>query len=141
MTLLYRKKEIIMPAVWTFRCYRTVGGRDVVSDWYEKQRPEVQAKFDTTIEFLIQAEPHEWDRPSFGKLAGPCAGLGEIRFKAGRTQHRPLGFTEPGCKFTIVFVAQEKGGRFVPPTACETALSRKTEVLQNGSRADVCGCL
>jgi hypothetical protein len=75
-------------------------------------------------------------RQSLQGPSGPCAGLAEIRFKADNVQQRPLGFHSGSQEFTILFWATEKGGKFVPLSACETALRRKAEVLGNKDRAD-----
>lgn len=67
-----------------------------------------------------------------------CAGLGEIRFEWNKVQYRPIGFASGEMEFTLVFVAQEHGKRFVPPTTCQISQNRKAEVLANRKRARVC---
>ncbi len=71
----------------------------------------------------------EWGRSNYCKtLQGPCSGLMEMRFLAENIQQRPLGFQSGHKEFTILFWAQEKGGKLQPRTACEKALKRKDEV-------------
>ena len=118
--------------LWTFLCFVSESGRDIVRDWYNEQAPEVQAAFDVAIEYL-RDQPHvKWVRPYFGTLDGKCAGLGEIRFKANKVQHRPIGFFgSKRMQFTILFFAIEKDRKFIPKNTCETAQNRKDLVLQN----------
>jgi Gp49-like protein DUF891 len=130
-----------MAVLWTFRCYVSLRGIDEIQLWYEGQSEKVQAKFDSRLKFLAQRERHHWKREPFDDLHGECDGLGEIRFKADRIEHRPLGFFSPGNMFTLVFCAQEKNSRFVPRNACETALNRKAQILADRERAHVCSLI
>jgi len=124
---------------WTFLCFLSDGGRDVIRDWYDEQAPEVQAEFDVALSYLREQPPAQWVRPSFGTLRGKCAGLEEIRFKANKIQHRPIGFFGPeGMQFTLLLCATEKDRKFIPPSTCDTAQRRKAIVLNNKGRADEC---
>jgi hypothetical protein len=80
----------------------------------------------------------DWRRPLFAQLYGECEGLWEIRFEADGVQHRPLGFFQGSDVFTLAFCAQEKDGKFVPLSACKTALSRKAEILTNRENSRAC---
>jgi Phage derived protein Gp49-like (DUF891) len=125
-----------MAVRWTFRSYVSPDGEDLVASWYQAQSPTVQAKFDRRLHDLRQMAPHEWREPFTKQLEGNCDGLVELRFKADRVQHRPLGFYGPvRMEFTIIFFAIEKGSRFEPADACATGIRRKNEVLQNPGRA------
>ena len=118
--------------VWTFRSYVSSDGDEEVADWYEAQPQGVRAKFDRRLHDLRQLKPNEWREPLTKQLEGNCDGLVEIRFKADRVQHRPLGFYGPGrMEFTILLCAREVGDRFDPADACDRALRRRDEVLQN----------
>ena len=120
-------------------CFLSDGGRDVIRDWYDEQTSEVQAEFDVALSYLREQPPAQWVRPSFGTLTGECAGLGEIRFKANKVQHRPIGFFGPErMQFTLLLCAIEKGRKFIPKNTCDTAQKRKTIVLKNKERADEC---
>lgn len=121
-----------------FQCYVNAGGVDVIDIWYEAASPRVQAKFDSRRKFLNETPRSKWARPHFSGLNGACSGLSEIRFDADKVQHRPIGF-QHGEKFVIVLVAIEKGGKFHPKDACNTAQDRKKEVLKDGGRACDCG--
>jgi hypothetical protein len=121
-----------MGAAWTFLTYVSPNGVQEVPQWYDAQSPKVQAAFDQRIRVLRQMEPHEWVEPYVKKLRGQCTGLVEIRFKADRVQHRPLGFYGPSrSEFTILLCAREIGDRFDPLDACAIALRRKKDVTYN----------
>lgn len=121
---------------WTFRCYcASDGKRDVIQDWYDSQSPETQAEFDNTLDFLRPRGRDEWKRPQFDVLHGECAGLGEIRFKANRVEHRIVGYFGPDrMKFAMLVAAIEKDKKFIPKSTCRTAQRRKTEVESNSTR-------
>lgn len=124
--------------LWTIRCYLDDKRNDVIDAWRQQQPEELQAKFDERVRYL-RAQPRErWVRPYFDTLKGNCKGLGEIRFKYNNVQYRPLGFFSGKLEFTLVFIAQEKGGRFDPLSACEQGLKRKLEIEADRSRANDC---
>ncbi len=126
-------------SLWTIRCYLSTSGRDKIEDWFTSQTPTVQAEFLVRLEYLMEHPRQDWRRPHFDILKRECKGLGEIRFKADRLQHRMLGFFGPNrMEFTLVFPAIEKDRKFVPKSACNIGLRRKTEVLKDGSRAKRC---
>lgn len=127
-----------MSAWWTFLCYLTERGIDVIDEWYSGQPEALQAKFDTRMRYLQQHPRSDWIRPYFDTLGKKCAGLGEIRFEWNKVQYRPIGFASGEMEFTLVFVAQEHGRRFVPSTTCEISQKRKAEVLADRKRARVC---
>jgi hypothetical protein len=121
---------------WEFRCYVSSKGINEIRAWYDQQSKAVQGTFISRLRILGQCMPEEWRPKPFRWLRHECAGLGEIRFKAGNVQHRPLGFrSDRGqqCVFTFVFCAKEKGGRFVPPNACEIGLDNKA-IIQGDAR-------
>src|SRR5438045_3415322 len=122
-------------ALWTFRTYVSPQGEEEVAQWYAGQTPTVRAAFDQRLRNLVQMKPQEWREPYAKQLEGSCDGLVEIRFKADRVQHRPLGFYGPRrMEFTITLMAREIGDRFEPKDACEKALARKDEVLRDPIR-------
>ena len=119
-----------MAVLWTFRCYRSPDGTDAIRSWYDGQSRKVQAKFWSRLRILAQLPVEEWNENFYKKLRANCAGLGEIRFFADNVQHRPLGYRSGKNEFTILFCATEKGGKFVPLSACERALARKSELQE-----------
>lgn len=123
---------------WTFRCYLDANGADVIDAWLGAQNDKIQAKFDQRVRHLRQQPRDKWVRPYFDTLSDDCSGLGEIRFEVGNVQHRVIGFASDEMEFTLVFVATEKGGKFVPKDTCKSAQRRKTEVLADRTRAHDC---
>lgn len=127
-----------MESLWTFRCYMDERKRKLQESWYKGSSPEVRGKFLSRLKYLAARERKEWIRPYFDILSDEGKGLGEIRFKENRTEHRPLGFFSPGRVFTFVFFAIEKSGRFKPGSACSTGLTRKAEIEKKPARCHVC---
>jgi hypothetical protein len=126
-----------MLRLWTFRFYVSASGRAVVQDWYDDQIDDVQAKFDTVLEYLSQRKRHEWGRPEFAPLTGKYAGLGEFRFDFGKLEYRPIGCFGPGrSDFTILIGATKKGKQYDPRNALDSALERRDFVGKVG-RTDV----
>ncbi len=114
--------------LWTFQEFLTTGGRGVISEWYLELTDEAQQDFDDLLIYLAVTPRHLWERPKFALVAG-FNGLGKLRFKANRVQYRPIGFFGPYAgQFTLLFPAEERNMRFVPPDAPEQALRRKTAV-------------
>jgi hypothetical protein len=121
-----------MPVLWTIRSYVSERGIDEIREWYGNQTARCRAKFLSRIRFLAQTPRSGWKREPFDLLHGH--NIGEVRFNADSVQHRPLGFFSPGMTFTIVICAIEKGNKFVPKTAPETAESREREIEADASR-------
>ena len=125
-----------MTVLWSFRCYRSADGTDQVRAWYDSGSKQLQARFLSRLKTLAQLGRNEWHENLYKPLHGVCDGLGEIRFKADNVQQRPLGFRSGDFEFTILFCAKEKGGKFVPLSACKKALARKDEILKDGSQTN-----
>lgn len=123
---------------WSFRCYVTPDGVDVIDEWYEKQPLQLQAKFDTRMRYLQQQSRSAWVRPYFDTLSGPCTGLGEVRFEWKNVQYRPIGFASGEMEFTFVFVAEEHENRFIPRNTCKRSQERKTEIQKDRNKARDC---
>ena len=90
---------------------------------------QLQAKFRSRLKILAQLEFGEWREPLFKPLVGEGDGLSELRFKADNVQQRPLGFVSGPHDVTMLLWAVERGNRFVPRSACVTALERKAAVI------------
>lgn len=121
-----------MPVLWTIRSYVSERGIDEIRKWHGNQTARCRAKFLSRIRFLAQTPRSGWKREPFDNLHG--YELGEVRFNADGVEHRPLGFFSPGMIFTLVFCAEEKGGKFIPKGAPEIAESRKREIEIDASR-------
>lgn len=127
-------------ADWQFRCYLVGQDLDVLDEWRNANAADdaLIAKLDTRLRFLRQQPRDRWVRPNFDTLGNDCSGLGEVRFEYKNVQYRPLGFASGKMEFTFVFVAIEKGGKFVPKNTCKVAQERKAEVEADRSKARDC---
>lgn len=125
-----------MPVLWNFRSYRSDDGTDEIKVWFDSGSPKLRARFLSRMKTLAQLPRNEWHKNLYKDLHGECSGLGEIRFLVDNVQQRPLGFHSGKAEFTILFCAKEKGGKFVPLSACERAIARKNDVLRDRSRTN-----
>lgn len=124
-----------MPVICRFSYYVGQSGTGDVREAHDGGSKQLRARFLSRVKTLASLPRDDWHDGYFKNLSGPCDGLSEIRFKADRVQQRPLGFHLSNTEFIIVFWAREKGGRFVPLSACEKALKRKNEILTGTSKA------
>ncbi|WP_407119031.1 hypothetical protein [Bradyrhizobium sp. LMG 9283] len=123
-----------MPLPSSFSYYGREDGGSIDSDVrraYEDGSPKLKAIALSRLRILATLPRREWHEGYFKKLSGNCDGLWEIRFLAENVQQRPLGFHITETEFVILLWAREKGGKFVPKAACEIALRRKAELLQD----------
>jgi hypothetical protein len=125
-----------VPVLWVFRQHVDGRGASDVQVTYERGSKQLKSRFLSRLVILAKLPQSEWHDTYYKALSGPCGGLSEIRFKADKVEQRLLGFHSGNHEFTILFWAREKNRRFVPLSACETALRRKTEVLGNKDRVD-----
>ena len=123
---------------WRFRCYLDADGVDVIDQWIQAQPDDFQGQIETRLRFLRQQPRDAWTRPLFDTLHDDCAGLGELRLKHKNVQWRLIGFASAKMEFTWIFVAQEKGDKFVPKNTCAKSQERKAEIEADRTRA--CDC-
>ncbi|WP_394762570.1 hypothetical protein [Phenylobacterium sp.] len=121
-----------MPVLWAFRHYVDANGDSPVKDTYDGGSAQLRARFQSRIRTLASLPLDQWNENYRKSLKGDCAGLDELRFLADNVQQRPLGFRSGDAEFTLLYWATEKGGRFVPLSACEKALANKSKILRNG---------
>lgn len=95
---------------------------------YDSGNEALMAILRSRLRSLSFLEWNDWREPLFRRLHGNLSGLGEVRFKCDRVQQRPLGFVSGPYEFTLVFWAIEKGGKFVPKSAGNVALTRMAQV-------------
>jgi hypothetical protein len=108
--------------------YCSAAGNNLIEEWYWSLLDEARAEFDVTLKILSIAE--DWRGMSEFKCLG-INGLCEIRFKAGKVQHRPAGFFGPGPKTFSVYVGcQKKGKTYKPPDAFELAIERRARLVR-----------
>jgi hypothetical protein len=125
-----------LPIQWRFRYYRSEGRSGDVRVSHDAGSNKFQAIFRSRLRYLSQLEQNEWREPTIKTLHGECRGLSEIRFKGDGVEQRPLGFVSGRYEFTLLFWATEKNNRFVPKSACATAIGWKTPVIADRSLAD-----
>lgn len=123
-----------MPVLWSVRSYVTERNVDVIRQAHDERSKKVQAKFLSRMKTIAQMSRTEWPTELIKPLSGPGSGLLEIRFFAERVEQRPICFVSGDRELTLLMWAEEKGGRFVPPTALETAQKRKQDAEQDRSR-------
>ncbi len=109
-----------MPVVWRFRHYVDARGVSDVRVSYERGSKELKARFLSRLRILAQLPQREWHDTYYKTLAGPCDGLAEIRFKAGKVEQRPLGFHPPTTSSPSCFGPRRKVG-----SSCRCPLARQ----------------
>jgi hypothetical protein len=127
--------------LWLFKGFIKTGGANVVQEWCSNADDAAWEAFVAHCEYLAPRPITAWAMPYTRILRGGkrskknCTGLIEFRFDAGNVEYRPLGFYSGKMEFTFLFFAEERGGEFVPPDACEIAKQRQTIVEADRSRA------
>lgn len=115
---------------WTFKVYVSASGRSDVQNDINRLNAVVKEHLWTRLKYLTQTRKPDWKRPQAAKLQG-VEEIYEIRFFADRKQYRPLGFFGPGAnEFTVLVLAIEKGTRYDPPSAIDTAGRRRKDLLK-----------
>lgn len=100
-------------------------GNNLIRQWLDAQPRKVQMRIDALIRNL-EAMERLWE-PHVKMLKGPGKGLLELRIKINKIQYRPLGYYGPARgQVTLLLGAIEKGNRFEPKNACQTALNHKS---------------
>lgn len=116
----------------TFKDYVTPDGDNVVQSWLNGTPKRVKVKINALLRRLEVMERLEM--PEVRMLHGECDGLMELRRESENVQYRPICCYGPGRReITILAGAIERGGKFVPPSVCETARRRMAQ-LTEGSR-------
>jgi len=114
---------------WAFKKFGNEHGISDVDDWREELPPKARARMDLIISHLEITE--NWrDIKYITPLAG-YEGILEIKFTVQSKQYRPLGCYGPEKTFIILIGAEEKGDRFIPQSAPETAVKRRKMVLED----------
>ena len=112
------------------RAYRPLGEDDVVTAWYAGANPKAQAGLDARMVHLRVQKREGWIRQPYDSLDG---GVGEVRWKAEKINHRGLGYFGPERDhFTFLFFAT-KTNVFLPRNAIAKAIERRTLVEANPS--------
>lgn len=111
-------------------------GGNVVERWYADHLSDVKAcaELDARMIHLRQQPRDAWTRPLYDILRD-ADGVGEVRFKANRIQHRGLGYFGPGRLVFTFLVFATKGDDWKPRNAIKEAKRRKAIVEGNHTRA------
>ncbi len=124
-----------MLKIRTFKDFVGENGENEVLVWLNMLPKVDKARINTIISRLEVMEALEM--PATRMLKGPCHGLMELRIPTPKIEYRPLCCYGPGRKeITILVGAVEKGDRFVPQSACSTALRRKARIGERGRTCD-----
>jgi hypothetical protein len=96
-------------------------GANVIQEWLQTLPVATRMDFQSKLRYLEQMQ--QPPRNLLKKLAyGDCAGLWEVRLDRENVEYRVLSFQGPGrAQLTMLLVATERDGKFVPRTACRTA--------------------
>ena len=125
-------------ALWTFKCFLSQSGRDLIDDWYTGLPVKAQAKFDSLIEHFRDNPHHRWGSNYFKSLVG-YEGIFEIRFQILNVVYRPLGYFGPHRNdFTFLIGAREQGDDWVPANAPAIAVQRRAIITMDENRAHEC---
>ncbi len=119
---------------WRFEDFVTEHGRNRIHDWLGDVPKRAKAAINVQIGLLALGE--RLGRPDVGHLhRPPCSGLVELRLTVDKALYRPLGVIR-GDRVILLMGAMERGNRFDPPDACQTARER-LNLLDTG-RATTC---
>ena len=122
----------------SFRHFIDDRGSDIVLEWLNTLNLRDQAKFEVDLLYLqTQLIPDINKLKQLDKARDPDAdGIWELRFKFNKVQNRPLLYEGPSARqMTILFIAYEKGGRWVPSGALKTTQRRRRIVEENPKRS------
>src|SRR5262245_40305831 len=92
------------------RSYRCDDGPDVVSIWHEQEAGKVKAGLAARMAHLRQQPREGWIRPYYDILED-ADGIGSVRWKVERIQHRGLGYFGPQRnEFTFLLFTTKADG-------------------------------
>ena len=120
------------------KAYRLADGADVVSVWHRLHagNAELRAALDARMDYLKWQPRENWTRPRYDILH-KCRGLGEVRFKVGKVNHRALGYFGPErMEFTFLMFCTHTES-YIPRNALEMGMQRMDEVRANVALAIV----
>src|SRR3989442_15894548 len=80
--------------LWTFNCFLSERGRDLIDEWYGTLPDKAQARLDILIEHFRDNPHYKWGANWFKPLVG-YDGIFEIRFQVENVLYRPLGYFGP----------------------------------------------
>jgi hypothetical protein len=119
--------------IWTFKKFIERGVSDV-DGWRKGLPPKARARMDVIISHLEITL--DWRDIKYVTPLSGYEGILEIKFIVQNRQYRPLGCYGPKRSFIMLIGAEEKGGKFEPLSAPETAVKRRKLVLKDERHID-----
>lgn len=121
--------------IWTIKSYIKDSGKDVIREWLNDLPTEAKVEIQRRFRYLETQT--NWGKPDFKKLKG-YHHIYEMRITWQRNRYRPLGFFIPNShEFVLLIGAVEKGSKFEPLHAPETAEVRRKQVLEGKNDARI----
>jgi hypothetical protein len=118
--------------LWRFMDFMPNPNRNAIKDWYDDLSKQAQADFVTLISQLEVLK--DWAMPEFRPLRGrKFKGLGELRFKTEKRNHRVIGFAANNTDYILLIGCFHKEA-YTPRDALETAIKRKILVESGEGR-------
>lgn len=112
------------------RCYVSPVGRNKIADWYGGLPVREQALTDEFIK--NQRKIQSWEMPDYRRLGD---GIGELRWFAGKKQHRLLGFSQKRVWYALIGCMHKQ--QVYKPTDClDTAKKRKAMILNGEASSE-----
>ena len=115
---------------WVYKVYVSAAGRSDAQDGIDRLSLVSKEHLRTRLKYLAETKVLEWKRPHAAKLKG-VSDIYEVRFCSDKKQYRPLGFFGPDAnEFTVLVIAIEKGAKYDPHSAIDTADTRRKNLLK-----------
>lgn len=117
-----------MAKEWKFKVFVSLSGTNEIEKWLNTLPKRDKVKIDKIIRHL---ELEKTLKEPYVKPLTGYTGLFEIKVFSGRVQYRPIGCYGPKRReFTILIGAIEKGDKFIPRNAPDTAFARSTKIQE-----------
>src|SRR5713226_4016668 len=108
--------------LWNFNQFRSVSGRDSISDWRKGLSPARRAVMDVFLDRI--AKMRTWPSDICDPIKG-YSGCWELRWTAEKVEHRVFGYYGGPLLFVMLVGCTHKGKVYDPPGAFETMEKRK----------------
>lgn len=123
---------------WVVKAFALPRGGTVLDEWQDSAPPRAAAKLDQRLNFMKDRPTTQWPYDYAHPLTGG-EGVWEIKFEWGNIAYRPLFFLGPYPEeLTLLFMAEERGGRWKPSGAMGGAIVRMNDVSADKRKAVIC---
>lgn len=120
---------------WTIKVFVDENGVSDFIKWRNRLPAKARAKMDHHVAYLEIAK--DWTNTPYFRPLTDYQGIGEVRFTSQNVVYRPLGCRGPNKgEFTFLIGATERGNKFEPLVAPETAMKRKGLVFKDKRYSD-----